>query len=382
RGKPDDKQVQPVVPTQTSTVKADAKLLYAMNEQGADGGFFPVGPWGESRLWHGGVHMAQPEGTKVFAPFPGRLVAARLGSSSPIGSMNFVLLRHAMSLADRKLDFYSLYMHLADEKQGTKEPLEWLAKARSDKNGKPKELKAGEVWLLDEPIEAGQVVGLVGTVGPENLARPQLHVEMFSISDLFEGMKNTQWTPVDGTSSGRFCEAPEIIDQIDTNRDKKLSREELRAFFNSNGESMHYFVTRHVSEWTAEPSWADALKLAKDFRGLKPEVIDQYVADQITPGLWWDDRVAQHARLPPDAVVYHYHPITFVSFVNQRLAEADEKADKRAIDVKDTKEIPPGITDDRHGEGMANVDAAVEDTCNAKITMKELLQGFAAPECK
>ncbi len=74
----------------------DAELLYAANERRAAGGFFPVGPWGEARLWHGGVHLAAELGAPVYAPLGGRVVAARMGASSPIGPVNFVLLRHEL----------------------------------------------------------------------------------------------------------------------------------------------------------------------------------------------------------------------------------------------------------------------------------------------
>jgi N-acetyl-anhydromuramyl-L-alanine amidase AmpD len=380
RGTPQPNQTQPVVPSQANLVKEEAELLYKLNEQRADGGYFPVGPWGDSRLWHGGIHLATAERAKVFAPFPGRLVAARMGASSPIGSVNFVLVRHQMSLADRKLEFYSLYMHLADEMKAS-DPAEWLAKARIGKDGKPRELKSGEVWLLDEAIEAGAHIGHVGVAGPGDLAKPQLHLELFANSDLFEGMPAVPWETIDGSSGGRFCDAARINDIIDGNKDLMLSREELKSFYTSGGAATHYLVTRHVSEWTADPSWSESLRLPKDFRHLKPAAIDALVAEQITPGLWWDDKTAAHCKLPPDGVVYHYHPISFVRWLNEKLIEAAGQA-APGFDASKAGAVPEGITDDREGVGMASKDAFVEDTCNGQLTLKELVQGFDAPECK
>ena len=366
---------QPVVAADKSTLTHEADLLYAFNEARADGGYFPVGPWGESRLWHGGIHMVAAEGSKVFAPFPGRLVAARTGASSPIGSVNFALVRHAMSLGERKLEFYSLYMHLSDK------PAEWLAKARTGKDGKPRDLKPGETWLLDEPIEAGAVIGYVGTAGPGDLSKPQLHLELFSISDVFEGMLNVPWETIDGTSGGRFCDAQRINDVIDTNSDKILSRDELKAFYSGGaGTATHYMVTRHVSEWTADPSWSDALRLPKDFHHIKPEALDALVAEQITPGLWWTEDVARHAKLPIDGVVFHYHPVSFVRWLNEKLIDAAAQA-APGFDASKAQGVPDGVTDDREGAGMKSLDTAAEDTCNDKITLKELLQGFDTPEC-
>ena len=68
--------------------------LYDNNENEGEGGYFPVGPYGESKLWHGGVHIRTEKGTPVFAPFAGKVVAARMTDDCPVGSRNFVLLKH------------------------------------------------------------------------------------------------------------------------------------------------------------------------------------------------------------------------------------------------------------------------------------------------
>ena len=165
-----------------------------------------------------------------------------------------------------------------------------------------------------------------------------------------------------------------------------LSKQELSSFYSSgNGAQLRYLVTLHVSEWTAEPSWAEALRVPADFKTLKPAEIDQMVADQITPGLWWDDRTASHCRLPADGIVYHYHPIAFLAWFNQQLLDAAASAGpKGAIDVKDTREVPKGITDDfgdKLGTTMRSTGEVVEDPCNKKLTLSELVEGFDSTEC-
>jgi hypothetical protein len=377
----------PAIPTTAAALNDEARLLYAQNEARADGGYFPVGPWGEHRLWHGGIHMVSPLGERaqVYAPFPGRLVAARMGASSPIGSVNFVLLRHEMRIADRngvqrKLEFYTLYMHLYDELKSTVDQVEWLPKARAQqKDNKP--LNAGEVWLLDEPIEAGSVIGKAGTAGPNDLAKPQIHMELFSNADIFDGWPGSPWESVDGSNGGRFCDLQRVNENIDGNHNGILSREELKGFFTSgSGAAFYYTAIRHVSEWTAEPNWADALRVPKDFKKFKPEEIDQLVAEQITPSLWWTEAVARHCRLPPDGVVYHYHPINFIRWINDKLIEAANQVE--GFNAADAGAVPDGITDDRAGGNMISKDAFVEkDLCNEKIGLKELLQGYDAPDC-
>jgi hypothetical protein len=315
----------------------------------------------------------------VFAPFPGRLVAARMGPSSPIGSTNFVLMRHDMSLGKSRVQFYSLYMHIADETKADK-PVEWLQKSEAWKK-----TKAGDVALLDEPIEAGALIAHVGTAGPAELSRAQIHVEFFSNSELFTDVPGSPWTLVDGTAGGRFCDIAQVNDNIDRDKDGTLSKEELSSFYSGGANQMRYLVTLHVSEWTAEPSWADALRVPKDFKKLKPAEIDALVAEQITPGLWWDARVAAYCRLPADGVVYHYHPVSFLWWFNQQLLDAAANAPAAgAADANQAQEVPKGITDDFgdvSGSSMRSSADISEDPCNAKLTLQDLVQGFDAPEC-
>ncbi len=370
----------PKVPEQSEDLKVATDDLHKANEQMADGGFFPVGPWGEARLWHGGIHITAKKNGGVFAPFPGRLVAARMGASSPVGSTNFVLLRHEMSLGQSKVQFYSLYMHLADELVADKKA-DWLAKSELwKKNSKP-----GAVVLLDDPIEAGSIIGHVGSAGPGDLAKAQVHIEFFSNSELFADVPGSPWEIIDGTAGGRFCDAPRINGLIDSNNDGKLSRAELKAFYESGGgQQTRNMVTFHVSEWTAEPSWSEALRVPADFKDMKPADIDALVAEQIAPGLWWTPEVAQHARLPLDGVVYHYNPISFVGWFNQQLLEAAALAPKDVLSKSDTSGVPAGITDDfgdKDGSSMRSGIDVAEDPCNKNLGLNEMVLGYDAPEC-
>ncbi len=95
---------------------------YYRNTEALPGGYFPIG---RSRLWHGGIHLV-PDGEDktVYAPFEGRVVAARLADPAmvdeegqplfPFGSGNFVLLKHRLEVEGTEHTFFSLFMHLAD----------------------------------------------------------------------------------------------------------------------------------------------------------------------------------------------------------------------------------------------------------------------------
>ena len=376
--KPDD---IPAVPQKPDDLKAATDELYKANEARADGGFFPVGPWGESRLWHGGVHLVGQKGDPVVAPFPGRIVAARMGRPGPIGSTSFVLLRHDMSLGAAKVQFYSLYMHLADETMEA-HPVEWMTKD-GWKKASP---RPGEVALLDEPVEGGAIIGHVGNAGPAGAEKTQIHFEIFSTSELFTNLPGSPWKLVDGTGGGRFCDSSEIDEAIDQNRDGILDKSELAQFYSTGGgAAMRYLVTLHVTEWNADPPWSEQLRIPKDFKKWKPADIDALVAEQITPSLWWDAKVAQHARLPGDGIVYHYHPVAFVSWFNQQLLDAQAAHGHETIDPTKAKEaLSVGLSDDNKGETGATMRSAADladDPCN-KLTLSDLVQGFDAPECK
>ncbi|CAN5860769.1 hypothetical protein BH11MYX3_BH11MYX3_05370 [soil metagenome] len=385
RGEPKKNEERPLVPTQSDDLKADTNELFKANENKADGGFFPVGPWGEARLWHGGVHITAKAGSPVFAPFPGRIVVARMGADSPIGSVNFVLLRHDMTLGTSKVQFYSLYMHLADELKATDKQPEWLTNASG--GWKKQNAKGGKVILLDDPIDAGTVIGHVGKAGPGEYSKAQVHIEFFANSELFVGIAGAPFDVVDGTAGGRFCDAAKINDLIDNNHDGKLSRQEISSFYDGGGGSqMRSIVTFNVSEWTSEPSWADALRVPKDFKDLKPAEIDQMIADQITPGLWWDPTVAKHARLAPNGEVYHYNPIFFLCWFNQQLVDAAALAPPPPKEGE-TKDIPKellgdlGVNSDEAGASMRSGTEDVGDDCDTKLGLNELSLGFDSPVC-
>jgi N-acetylmuramoyl-L-alanine amidase len=379
----DPREVPPAIPENLDELDAACNKLYAANETGADGGFFPIGPWGEHRLWHGGIHIVGALGAPVYAQFPGRLVAARMGKKSAVGSANFALLRHDLTLGEETLRFYALYMHLFDELSEATPVVPWMA-SKSWQEWKAKGGKPGEVALLDEPIDAGQMMGRFGVAGPPELSKAQIHLEIFSGPNdrMFSQVKGAAWDYIDGSAGGRFCDVDAINDEIDANHDHRLSREELAAAYSSGDRSKYLRVILHVSEWAAEPSWSEALLSTADFRDVPPAEVEAMVAEQITPALWWDERVARHARLPSDGVVYHYHPIAFLRFFNKRLIENINTAPP---DLTGGKGDPPAsITDDFHDEDGSSMRGALEevaDPCDESLSLEDLVRGFESPEC-
>jgi N-acetyl-anhydromuramyl-L-alanine amidase AmpD len=366
------------VPEDSDALDQSCEQLFRKNEVEAEAGFFPLGPTGEARLWHGGVHLPAAAATPVHAPFAGRLMAARMGGTSLVGSTNFVLLRHDMSIGPVPVRFYSLYFHLADERGGRAAP-GWLSSAAWKRAA-----ASGAVVLLDEPIEAGDVIGRVGEAGPPDLRAHQIHVEIFAADEVLAKIPSSPFQVVDGTSGGRFVTDQTLLRAIDVSPpDGKVSRRELVDFFRSSGDRTlaRYYATLHVSEWTASPSWVSALAQSPDFAGHSRREIEERVAEEIEPTLWWTDEVALHARLPRDGVVYHYNPIAFVQFVNQKLQEANVLADVGvgAFSQAEAREKPAGVLgdiDDEAGESFLDASELEEQDFRQDLTLSELADGF------
>lgn len=366
----------PNVDTATQKIRDAVKEYIATNEHpDTPGGFFPVGPWGAARLWHGGLHLPAEKGSPVYAPFAGRVVAARQASASPIGSRNFVLLRHDLNIG-RPIRFYSLYMHTAEATPDASP--KWLeSKTR-------RELDADrQVLGFDEPVEAGEIIGHVGEVGPDDLSKAQIHFEIFSREYLFKG--DDQWQMVDGANGQRMCDVDDINSLIDGDKDGRLSRVELFRYYTEGGvdDEMRKKVTLHMSEWTADPPWVEELARAKnDFKkkSKKPALdgddedynIIMIADEQLDPFTWWTEPVASAIGLN-DGTVYHYHPMRFLEHVNLRLLDrGGQTLSASAAQQVDTSQV----TDDSSGDNMMEEVKVIEPD-DLHLNIHDLEQGWA-----
>ena len=389
--KPERQGDRPQIPDDTDALNQRTDELYKLNEQGSEGGYFPLGPYGqehESRMWHGGVHLPGKNKQPVYAPFPGRIMAARMGYDTGIGSANFVLLRHDMTVGTGSIRFFSLFFHLQNELQDddAENRPAWL-EAKAWQAGKAN----GRTVLLNEPIEAGSIIGRFGQGGPIEYRRPQIHFEIFASNEVVEKVQQDKdllaerWQIIDGTVGGRFSNSSRVNDLIDTNpQDGRISRSELLDFFRVSSERRltRNMATLHLSEWTGTTEgWVDELKRAKDFADIHERELRELVEEQITPTLWWTDEVARHAKLPRDGVIFHYHPLSFVRLINSQLlqAKALAKDGVGAFDEADARETPEGVTDDFDDvSGDSFVDAAEleGEIIDTEIPLEDLVKGF------
>lgn len=382
---------RPEIPDRSDELEVQTEKLHTLNERDGEGGYFPIGPYAadnDSRLWHGGVHLPGRAKAPVFAPFPGRLLAARMGRNTDVGSVNFVLMRHDMTIGTASFQFYSLYFHLQNELDtapGEQGAPEWLAAAdwqQSKGNRK--------IVLLNEPIEAGRIIGRMGEGGPYEHRSTQIHFEIFASEEVTEKIEadtnllSDRWEVVDGTLGGRFSTSSVVNDLIDmAPQDGKITRTELLDFFRKSSERKltRQLATLHVSEWIDSPSWFDSLKGTPDFADIDDRKLKRMVEEQIEPTIWWTDELARHAKLPRDGVVFHYHPLTFVKYINSKLLQANALAKDGvgAFDVATARETPEGVTDDigdESGDSFVSEGELDGEPFDNSLGIEELVKGF------
>lgn len=366
---------KPELPDAADKVEDIANQLFESNEGDGEGGYFPVGPFGTSRLWHTGIHVRGDKGTPVYAPYAGKIVAARMTEDCPVGSRNFVLIKHELAIGQAKLGFYSLLFHLDLEKKGPNAPA-WFAAAADSMGDDP--------IALSVDVAAGEIVGHCGEAGPPGRFEGQVHIEIMANEEIGDKLQPGFWKRIDGSSSGRFCNAPEIIDKIDTpvngKKDGVLTRPEFINFFRNNPAKTEFrkFTVKHLSEWSDKNDWPAALAQSPEYKAMPPAQRQRLYDDQIKPVLWWNDEIGAATGLPGDKVVWSYHPVTFVVWLHDRMlnARSTSKGISNAGNwagkgppsfLKDDFDATEGFTDD---EDLLYGDAA------KKLELEDLAKGF------
>jgi hypothetical protein len=305
------------------------------------------------------VHLRADRGTPVHAPLAGRVVAARMTDDGPVGSRNFVLLKHEVAAPGGNVRFFTLLFHLDREPSSSEVPA-WFKRAGQ---------KLAEAAVpLDIEVTAGELVGHVGEAGPPGRLDGQVHVEVMAAEEIGARLDPGFFTPIEGAGMGRFCTAPEIIRRIDKSKDGQLSRAEFLSFFRQDPEreALRRLAVHHVSEWADENDWQVALQRAPDFATLPDAQRRRLFRDQIEPVLWWTDEIADAAGLPSDKLVWTYHPITFFVWLHDRLHRAGPakgigdaaayKGGAAPSGVQDDNESTEGFTDDEDALGSKKLE--------------------------
>jgi hypothetical protein len=235
-------------------------------------------------------------------------------------------------------------------------------------------------------VQAGELVGHVGEAGAPGRFEGQVHVEIMSADELGEKIEPGFWHTVDGAGMGRFCSAPEIIDKIDRpsprgGKDGFLSRAEVLSFYRGDPrrEEFRRLATHHVSEWADENDWQAALSRARDFAGLPKAQRARLYKEQIEPVLWWNDAIGDAAGLPPDKLVWTYHPITFIVWIHRRQRGVAQAAARGigSASAFEGKAPPKELKDDADAtEGFLDDEDALFSDAAKKLELEDLAKGY------
>ena len=374
---------KPDVPEEPDKAEEIANALFENNESEGEGGYYPVGPFGATRLWHGGVHLRATQGTPVYAPFSGKIVAARMTDECPVGSRNFVLIRTDTIVGSAQIRFWTLLFHLDQEPSAQGDVPAWYKTAQQQ--------LADDPVPLDIEVSAGDLVGHVGEAGPPGRMDGQLHVEIMSGDEIGDKIEPGFWTLVEGSGMSRFCDAPEIVGRIDKpsaggKKDGLLSRTEMVNFFKADPqrEAFRKLAVHHVSEWADNNDWLVALNKTRDFAMLPKPQRAQMFRDQIEPVLWWTDEVQAQALLPPDKIVWNYHPITFIVWLHDQMRNA--KTASQGIGGEGSfegKAAPTNIKDDGDAtEGFTDDEDISFGDNGKKLELEDMAKGYPDDEKK
>ena len=374
---------KPEIPDAQEQIDPVAEYLYKNNEEYGEGGYFPIGPLGETRLWHGGSHLRAERGTALVAPFAGKIVLARNQAEddwSPVGSPNFVLLRHELTVGGQLIKFFTLLMHLEHEDSGKdpdKVPL-WV-RGGTDKRWW-QDYRAGTLVAPDHTVSAGELIAHVGEAGRAGAWAGQVHIEIFSEEELGAKLQPGFWTAYDGTRGGRFCAVPQIVQPMDRDRSWTLGRTEIVQFFQRAParEGYRKIAVKHLSEWSDNGDWELALAKVRDLAGLARAAKHKLYVEQIQPFLWWGQG-GEAFGLPADKLVWGYHPVTFILWLHSQMkGKAQEAAGIKDAAAYGGKAPPPDIKDDsaEGAEGFMDDEDALFGEAAKSLDLEKLAAGY------
>jgi N-acetylmuramoyl-L-alanine amidase len=275
-------------------------------------GFFPIAA---ERLWHSGVHLRAGLGAPVRAPARGRILAARRAMAGA-SSASFVLIRHDLDLDARPLTFYSLLAHLGLPARTSAEAgsIPWLQSLGRLGDAAAADFDAGRTVFLDQRVEAGDLLGHVGTVsrGPEE--GPEVHFEIFTTEKLAGEMAHA-FHYVNATDDNPIVRRADLITPVDENGDQALDAEEINRFFRTGSldrrQAFRRVAIRHRHEW-GDKDTEDAFVRARELSGMPEADRRRLYRIAVAPYIFWTDALAQATGLPANQTIYSYNALTFL----------------------------------------------------------------------
>jgi|GEM_PF-2865926 len=345
-------------------------LYYAITES-KQGGCFPVG---SNLMWHGGVHIPVSDANPwVYAAACGTIVAARLNPSDTptdavFGSQRFILIRHAVypytepdvdcsaqqgngntskaKNTDLKIKYtdsnkrdkngnpenpvyiFSLYMHMApfvasiDEK--TNPP--WFNIWRRTNPDADIDVRDGRgiVFAPNMEVSLGDILGRGGMFRGGR----KIHFEIIGHRDSeLKIIDNDPFTVrTEDTDENAMCNADAINSLIDDVSGDGVDRDDIfRA-----ASRMRNVKVLHMSEWAlTDESQIEVLVPNKKKRS------------EFWPHLhrfsWFKEATSANPdlsrQLGEKGFFWHYHPITFMKYMNELVHKENFERDERSFTV-------------------------------------------------
>ena len=309
------------VPRTRDELLAARKAAFFASEERVTG-FFPLA---SARLWHSGVHLRGLRGSPVLAPARGRVVAARRAEKGG-SSTSFVLLRHEVELDGRPFVFFSLLFHLSLPALSDENPIPWMKSLmQPEKAAQRTALESGAITLLDERVETGDRVGLLGSVsrGPEQ--GHELHFEIFTAAKPPAALAKS-FHYLNAATDGPIVRRAALLALADKNNDSQIDADELRSLFHGSEldrrQPLRRLVILHRHEWGSRTTLAEFTGL-RELSGIPAEDRRRIWATAIEPYVFLTDALAAHAGLPASQIVYSYHPITFLVVLAAQAAQVE-----------------------------------------------------------
>ena len=107
---------------------------------------------------------------------------------------------------------------------------------------------------------------------------------------------------------------------------------------------------------------------------------EDLILNTIQPSLWWTNVVAKHAGLPKDGEVYHYHPITFIKWMNERLKNPGTVSADGGIGHQDAAKGQTNTLlsdfDDVGGDSFVDESDFISSQEAADLTLEQLADGY------
>lgn len=224
-------------------------------------------------------------------------------------------------------------------------------------------MEAGDCLALDIPVAVGEPIANTGLIHPKEWNEQAdedaygLHIEIFSEHNVFNDthLRRGGWSVIEDDSGPNvICKSEqaiaEVADQLpESDPARTLLKEvnwggmeasdradvaQARAKHAEDLDVFRSLITRTTSYWAID--WAKVRDKNKAWtRAFAFDTDAEEAAQQYS---WWQACKDQDVPLPEAPLVYHYHPVTFLKYVDQQLPEVEE--DEQDVAASPTQPTP------------------------------------------